>query len=168
MATNFSKELIVKPGHKVQLRKFDPGDTLGWDKGHATKASLAKALARLDKLQYLLYADHKHALLVVLQGLDAAGKDGTDSPCNVWRQSAGLPRDVVQDAFARGGRARFSVARAQSGAAVRRYRHLQPVALRRCADRARAQSGAEGRVVAALRANQPVRGRSWTRTTCAS
>jgi PPK2 family polyphosphate:nucleotide phosphotransferase len=77
MATNFSKELIVKPGRKVHLRKFDPGDTLGWDKGHATKASLAKALARLDKLQYLLYADHKHALLVVVQGLDAAGKDGT-------------------------------------------------------------------------------------------
>ena len=38
MATNFSKELIVKPGHKVKLAKFDPGDTLGWDKGHAMKA----------------------------------------------------------------------------------------------------------------------------------
>ena len=77
MATNFSKQLIIKPGHKVRLRKFDPGDTLGWDKGHATKASLGKALARLNKLQYLMYADHKHALLVVFQGLDAAGKDGT-------------------------------------------------------------------------------------------
>jgi PPK2 family polyphosphate:nucleotide phosphotransferase len=77
MATNFSKQLIVKPGHKVRLRKFDPGDTLGWDKGHATKASLEKALERLNKLQYLLYADHKHALLVAFQGLDAAGKDGT-------------------------------------------------------------------------------------------
>ena len=77
MATNFSKELLIKPGHKVQLRKFDPGDTLGWGKGHATKANLAKTLERLNKLQYLLYADHKHALLVVVQGLDAAGKDGT-------------------------------------------------------------------------------------------
>src|ERR1700723_2702298 len=77
MATTFSKELLVKPGHKVQLRKFDPGDTLGWGKGHATKANLAKTLERLNKLQYLLYADHKHALLVVVQGLDAAGKDGT-------------------------------------------------------------------------------------------
>jgi PPK2 family polyphosphate:nucleotide phosphotransferase len=77
MVTNFSKELMIKPGHKVQLRKFDPGDTLGWDKGHARKASLAKALQKLDQLQNLLYADHKHALLVVVQGLDAAGKDGT-------------------------------------------------------------------------------------------
>jgi PPK2 family polyphosphate:nucleotide phosphotransferase len=76
MATNFTKELIIKPGHKVKLQKFDPGATLGWQKGRAMKASLAKALARLDKLQYLLYADHKHALLVVFQGLDAAGKDG--------------------------------------------------------------------------------------------
>ena len=77
MATNFSKELIIKPGHKVRLRKFDPGDTLGWDKGHATKASLGTANEKLCKLQYLMYADHKHALLVVFQGLDAAGKDGT-------------------------------------------------------------------------------------------
>ena len=77
MATNFSKALVVQPGHKVHLRKFDPGDTLGWGKGHRTKASLEKAIEKLDKLQYLLYADHKHALLVVVQGLDAAGKDGT-------------------------------------------------------------------------------------------
>src|SRR6202142_2676796 len=77
MATNFSKELIIKPGRKVHLRKFDPGDTLGWDKGHATKVSLTKTLEKLDKLQYLMYADHKHALLLVFQGLDAAGKDGT-------------------------------------------------------------------------------------------
>jgi PPK2 family polyphosphate:nucleotide phosphotransferase len=77
MATNFSKELIIKPGHKVQLRKFDPSDTLSWKKGHAMEASLDKALKRLDKLQYLLYADHKRALLIVFQGLDAAGKDGT-------------------------------------------------------------------------------------------
>ena len=40
------------------------------------KASLEKTLKKLDKLQYLLYADHKRALLLVFQGLDAAGKDG--------------------------------------------------------------------------------------------
>lgn len=77
MATNFSKELIIKPGHKVRLRKFDPGGTLGWEKGHVTNASLEKTLEKLDELQNLLYADHKDALLVVIQGLDAAGKDGT-------------------------------------------------------------------------------------------
>lgn len=77
MATNFSKQLMVKPGHKVKLSKWDPEETLGWDKGHKMKDSLDKAIERLDKLQYLLYAEHKHALLIVLQGRDAAGKDGT-------------------------------------------------------------------------------------------
>lgn len=77
MAMNFSKELMVKPGKKVKLADYDPENTLGWDKGHKMKVSLEKSLARLDKLQYLLYAEHKHALLIVLQGRDAAGKDGT-------------------------------------------------------------------------------------------
>ena len=77
MKTTFSKELVVTPGSKVNLAKFDPEETLGWDKGHKMKASLEKSIERMDELQYLLYAEHKHALLVVLQGLDAAGKDGT-------------------------------------------------------------------------------------------
>jgi len=73
MSTNFSKELAVTPGTKVKLSKYDPDETLGWEKGHKMKASLKKSIER----QYLLYAEHKHALLIVLQGLDAAGKDGT-------------------------------------------------------------------------------------------
>jgi PPK2 family polyphosphate:nucleotide phosphotransferase len=77
MATNFSKELVVPPGEKVKLAKYDPEDTLGWEKSAKTKASLAKALEKLDNLQYLLYAEHKRALLIVLQGVDTAGKDGT-------------------------------------------------------------------------------------------
>ena len=77
MHTNFSKELVVKPGTKVRLANYDADETLGWEKGHKMKASLEKAIELLDAQQYLLYAEHKHALLVVLQGLDAAGKDGT-------------------------------------------------------------------------------------------
>ena len=77
MATNFSNELLVTPGKKVKLSKWDPEDTLGWEKDHKMKSSLDKAIERLDKLQYLLYAEHKRTLLIVLQGLDASGKDGT-------------------------------------------------------------------------------------------
>jgi PPK2 family polyphosphate:nucleotide phosphotransferase len=77
MSTNFSKQLVVTPGTKVRLSKYDPEETLGWEKGHKMKSALAKSIERLDGLQYLLYAEHKHALLIVLQGLDAAGKDGT-------------------------------------------------------------------------------------------
>jgi PPK2 family polyphosphate:nucleotide phosphotransferase len=77
MATNFSKALAVPPGKKVRLSKYDPDHTLGWQKNHKMKVSLEKALQRLDEVQYLFYADKKHALLIVFQGLDAAGKDGT-------------------------------------------------------------------------------------------
>jgi len=73
----FSEELLAKPGKKVKLADWDPEDTLGWEKDGKMKRSTAKAIERIDKLQYLLYAEHKRTLLIVLQGLDAAGKDGT-------------------------------------------------------------------------------------------
>jgi PPK2 family polyphosphate:nucleotide phosphotransferase len=76
-AMNFSKEMRVKPGKKVKLAKYDPDETFGWEKGNKASASTDKECERLDSLQYLLYAEHKRALLLVFQGLDAAGKDGT-------------------------------------------------------------------------------------------
>jgi PPK2 family polyphosphate:nucleotide phosphotransferase len=77
MALDFSKKLMVKPGKKVKLSHYDADDTLGWQKGGKVKGSLEKAVEKLEDLQYLLYAEHKRALLMVFQGLDAAGKDGT-------------------------------------------------------------------------------------------
>ena len=77
MATKFRKELAIKPGHKVKLSKWDADDTLGWDKNHEMKESLASAIKRLDSFQYRLYAEKKRAVLLIFQGLDAAGKDGT-------------------------------------------------------------------------------------------
>jgi PPK2 family polyphosphate:nucleotide phosphotransferase len=77
MSKDFAKKLIVKPGEKVKLSKYDAGDTLGWDKDHKMKSSLEKAVEKLDSLQYVLYAERKRALLIVLQGLDTGGKDGT-------------------------------------------------------------------------------------------
>jgi PPK2 family polyphosphate:nucleotide phosphotransferase len=77
MPNKFTKELIVKPGKKVHLSKYDPDDTLGWHKDKKMKASVEKAMSILEKRQHLLYAEHKRALLIVLQALDAGGKDGT-------------------------------------------------------------------------------------------
>jgi len=74
---SLTKELLVKPGKKVNLKHFDPEDTFGYKKNEKMEEKLAKDLARLDQLQYLLYAENKHALLVVLQAVDTAGKDGT-------------------------------------------------------------------------------------------
>jgi PPK2 family polyphosphate:nucleotide phosphotransferase len=74
---NFRKKLIVPPGEKVHLDKYDPSDTLGHELDEKTQAKLQKTLKRLDDLQYLLYAEKQRALLIVLQGMDASGKDGT-------------------------------------------------------------------------------------------
>jgi PPK2 family polyphosphate:nucleotide phosphotransferase len=77
VATNFSKKLLAMPGRKVKLTDAGADETLGWQKNHKMRVSLEKTLAKLDALQYRLYAEKKRALLIVFQGLDAAGKDGT-------------------------------------------------------------------------------------------
>lgn len=73
----FWDKLMAPHGEKVKLAKYDPEDTLGLEKNAKTKKVLEKSLQRLDELQYLLYAERKHALLIVLQAMDAGGKDGT-------------------------------------------------------------------------------------------
>ena len=68
----------VRPGTTVKLADLDPrdGKGLSLDKRAARKETKAD-IAEIDRLQEILYAQAKHALLVVLQGLDASGKDGT-------------------------------------------------------------------------------------------
>jgi len=66
----------VKPGSKIRLRQFDPAATQGAKGRKEGLVKTAKYCAKLGELQYLLFAEKKHALLVVLQGLDASGKDG--------------------------------------------------------------------------------------------
>ncbi len=70
------KELLVRPGSRIKLDEIDPGDTHGHEKAAAAE-QLQKNLDRLSVLQYLLYAESRRSLLVVLQGIDAGGKDGT-------------------------------------------------------------------------------------------
>jgi PPK2 family polyphosphate:nucleotide phosphotransferase len=73
---NYSKKLIVEPGRKVRFEDLDP-DYHGKHASAAdAEAESQEALAELTRLQRLLYGDRKHALLIVLQGIDAAGKDG--------------------------------------------------------------------------------------------
>jgi PPK2 family polyphosphate:nucleotide phosphotransferase len=68
----------VRPGTTVRLDRVDPGDTSEFrgvkDDG---RRELERLTPRLEKLQELLYAERQHAVLVVLQGMDSAGKDGT-------------------------------------------------------------------------------------------
>jgi PPK2 family polyphosphate:nucleotide phosphotransferase len=72
------ERLRVEPGGRAGgvLGAIDPRETFGWEKEQA-KARLAEVTARLDALQQVLYAEGTRGVVVVLQGMDAAGKDGT-------------------------------------------------------------------------------------------
>jgi PPK2 family polyphosphate:nucleotide phosphotransferase len=74
--TDLRGSLRVTPGTRVRLERRDPAETLGWDKVKA-EAELAKQLTRLAELQDRFWAESKRSVLVVLQGIDSAGKDGT-------------------------------------------------------------------------------------------
>jgi len=66
----------ITDGADFRLASIDPGDRSGLDiKKAEAKPLLAQDVKRLAGLQERLYADHRYALLIVLQGLDAAGKD---------------------------------------------------------------------------------------------
>lgn len=68
--------LAVPPGSRIDLSAFDASATHGFSKDQAPY-HLEKNLERLSSLQYLLYAEARRSVLVVLQGIDAGGKDGT-------------------------------------------------------------------------------------------
>jgi PPK2 family polyphosphate:nucleotide phosphotransferase len=73
---DYGKKFVVKPGAKVRLSKIDPSFSGKFETHEKAAPDIDKYLQRMQKLQYLLYADGDRSLLVVLQALDAAGKDG--------------------------------------------------------------------------------------------
>lgn len=68
--------LRIAPGAQFRLKSHATDATFGWDKDEA-KAELAEVIARIDVLQQRLAAEGTRSLLLVLQAMDAAGKDGT-------------------------------------------------------------------------------------------
>ena len=66
----------VKPGTKVDLAQWPTDDTGQFKDKSEAKPLIEKHLRKLDELQNLLYASAKHSLLIVLQAIDAGGKDG--------------------------------------------------------------------------------------------
>jgi PPK2 family polyphosphate:nucleotide phosphotransferase len=69
-------KLKVEPGDKFKLKNRRPDDTFGITRPHALKA-MPPQVEKLSALHDLLYAEHKRSVLIVLQGMDASGKDGT-------------------------------------------------------------------------------------------
>ena len=73
---DYRKKFVVNPGAKVRLAKIDPSYTGEHESHEKAIPEMLKHVERMDKLQYLLYAEASQSLLIVLQALDAAGKDG--------------------------------------------------------------------------------------------
>ena len=61
---------------KVDLSRHDPNETFGRQKD-GSAAALAENIERLAAVQERIWAERKHRVLIVLQGMDASGKDGT-------------------------------------------------------------------------------------------
>ena len=74
---DYRKEFRVEPGTKVRLSKLDPGYKGKNIDEESSKADLEKYKDKLRRRQFLLYSQKRHSLLIVLQALDAGGKDGT-------------------------------------------------------------------------------------------
>jgi PPK2 family polyphosphate:nucleotide phosphotransferase len=73
---DYREKFVVEPGAKVRLSKIDPSYKGKYESHGKASPEIAQNLERMQTLQYLLYADGSQSLLVVLQALDAAGKDG--------------------------------------------------------------------------------------------
>jgi PPK2 family polyphosphate:nucleotide phosphotransferase len=71
------RHFIVPPGKKIRLRDYDPGFTSHYKNKDEASAKLRKDIRRLAKYQNVLYAQNTYAVLVMLQAMDTAGKDGT-------------------------------------------------------------------------------------------
>ena len=71
------KQYLVKPGEKVDLSKWTPNDKGDFKGGKEEGlAKIAKLNDELEVLQEMLFAEHKHKVLIVLQAMDTGGKDG--------------------------------------------------------------------------------------------
>jgi polyphosphate kinase 2 (PPK2 family) len=75
-AGKFSKPYRVEHGKKFRLKDHDPADTAKLQSQERAEELLAKGVARVAELQDKLDAQDRWGLLLIFQGMDAAGKDG--------------------------------------------------------------------------------------------
>jgi PPK2 family polyphosphate:nucleotide phosphotransferase len=105
---------LVKPHHKLRLSSIPADETGRYRNKEEAAADLEQHRQRLDELQELLTADARHAVLIVLQGMDTAGKDGTirhiftgvnPQACNVTPFKVPTPLEQKHDFLWRAHRA---------------------------------------------------------------
>ena len=95
------KRYCVEHGKDFRLKDVDPEDTQGLDLKEQAKDFLEKGVAQLNDMQQKLYAQDQWAVLIILQAMDAAGKDSVirhvmsgvnPQGCEVYRSSSPLKR----------------------------------------------------------------------------
>ena len=74
---HYGDKFRVKPGHKLRLEKLDAGYKGHHETEEAAAVEIEHYRQKMAKMQSLLYAEKKRSVLIVLQALDAGGKDGT-------------------------------------------------------------------------------------------
>ena len=136
---HIAKRFRIDKPDKFRLAKHDPAECCGLtvDKKDA-KVMLADGIERLSDLQERLYADDRWSVLIVLQAMDAAGKDSIIKHVMSGINPQGVRGAFLQAAERGGTGARFPLARGAAAADQRPHRHFQPLALRGSADGARA------------------------------
>lgn len=96
----------VKEGSTVKLKDYDPGFTNGYSDRDAAKDDLKSLSQELSKLQELLAAAAHNSLLIILQGMDTSGKDGTirhvfssvnPQGCQVYSFKQPTPQELAHD-----------------------------------------------------------------------
>jgi PPK2 family polyphosphate:nucleotide phosphotransferase len=75
-ASSLLQKFKIEPGTKVRLSNIDPCYRGDYESHEAALPEMLSQLHKMDQLQNLMYAERKRSVLVVLQGLDACGKDG--------------------------------------------------------------------------------------------
>ena len=109
-----SNPYLVKPHQKIKLSRLPTAHTGRYQNKEEAAVDLERHRQQLDELQELLTADCRHAVLIVLQGMDTAGKDGTirhiftgvnPQACNVTPFKVPTPLELKHDFLWRAHRA---------------------------------------------------------------
>jgi len=122
----------IKPGKSVKLKDLStgPSNKVDFGKKAALKRIAANAV-EMAEMAKRLYAEDKRSILLVLQGMDTAGKDGT-----IRSVMRGMnPTSCQVSSF----KPRLSLALPQGGSPTRQHRHFQPITLRGGTGRPRPQ-----------------------------
>ena len=120
----FVKPFRVADGSHFRLKDFDPADTLGLKSKEHAQEALERGIARIAGLQEKLYAQDRWAILLILQAMDAAGKDSTIKHVMSGVNPQGCQVTSFKAPSAEEFAARFFVANLRFLPGTRQDRHL--------------------------------------------